>query len=222
MQTDNQQNKQPPALASLEVASIDLQNISVECEPTTSSPSAVTIIDPPPSTLSSPSPAAETTDARLRRIFAKPTPVKTKDFWHYDNFELNEYERWAATSCRCCYYCCGCCVVPGTLDHCLCCFPVNCCACYYYTKNDNEDQCFTICCYAPCNMICGPTYCMYHCFQVTCCGNPTHRYNRTVNWTKPAENQDFPYFDINRSEVYKIPLTICLCAGYCMCRGFAA
>ncbi len=144
----------------------------------------------------------------------KPNPVGTSDFWHYDDFELNEYETWAATSCRCCYHCCGCCVVPGTLDHCFCCFPVNCCACCYYTnQQDPGNHCWTTICYIPCNMICGPAYCMYHCCQVTCCGNPRHRYNRTINWNHLAEGQDFPYCDINRTECYKVPFFIlfCLC-----------
>jgi hypothetical protein len=127
----------------------------------------------------------------------KPKPVKTPDFWDYEKFDLNAYEIWAAKTCRPCKSCCSNTFVPGTLDNCCCCWPVNYTYAFHHACSSEIDccPCFMACYHCPCNLLCGPLYLAYHCGR-SCI--EVHRYNRTIDLRHLAEDGDCRLCDCNR------------------------
>ncbi len=160
-----------------------------------SSPVAVAVANPSPMLLTPlvPSPYSSS---------SKPSPIDTKDFWDED-YELNEYESYAARIFCCCSCCCRYCFVPGTIDHCLCCLPVNIGYLFIGVFKSPEDwccHCITAGWHIPCNAILGPTYCCFHFYNNQ---QSKHRYNRTIITSRPAEQGDFPDLDINRCQEWQ-------------------
>jgi hypothetical protein len=129
----------------------------------------------------------------------KPKPVKTADFWDYEKFDLNFYEIWAARACRPCRSCCNNTCVPGTLDNCCCCWPVNCAYSYHQACGSEIDcsPCCMTCYHCPCNLITGPLYMVFHCGR-SC--TEVHRYNRTIDLRHPATDGDCQGCDWNRCD----------------------